>query len=150
MDRTTRGFLAGVIAGIAQNAWNLSDYYLFHYTKIRLLDWFAVLIKWVKPEGILETVVFQILQIIVWDGFMGIVFAHLVVSITSQRIVFKAVLYSLLLWFLFKVVVNFYHVPVLSGLQQFPGFLSSLLAVILWGSILGFVLKKLERRHSEP
>lgn len=39
MDRTTRGLLAGIIASIPMNAWNLFDYYFLHITQIRFLDW---------------------------------------------------------------------------------------------------------------
>jgi hypothetical protein len=38
MDRTFRGFFAGVVAGVVYNIWNLTDYF-FHFTKIRLLDY---------------------------------------------------------------------------------------------------------------
>lgn len=80
MDRTLRGLLAGAIAGIAMNFWNLLDYYFFHIIQIRFLDW-----------------------------------------------------------------VNLYRVPVLSSSQPVPGALSNLLAVILFGIVLGLVLKKLDK-----
>ncbi|UWG96229.1 hypothetical protein LPY66_15160 [Dehalobacter sp. DCM] len=147
MDRTTRGLLAGIIAGIAMNVWNLFDYYVFHITKIRFLDWLWVLLTLDKPENSLQSVIALIIQIIIWDGFLGVVFAHLLVMITSQGIVYKSTIYGLLLWFSFKVAVNFYRIPVLSGIQPFPGALSNLLAVILWGIILGLILKIFEKSN---
>ena len=145
MDRTMRGLLAGIIAGVVMNAWNLFDYYFLHITELRFLDWLAVLLTWARPLNGFETILYLVLQTIVWDGVLGVGFAHLVVSITSENIIYKSTLYSIVLWFTFKVIVNFYHVPVLTAKQSFPGRLSNLLAAILWGLTLGFVLKKLEK-----
>lgn len=148
MDRTTRGLLAGIIAGIAMNIWNLFDFFILKITEIRFLDWLSVLLTWDKPANIFQEIIALLLQIIVWDGFLGIVFAYLVALTTSKGIVYKSTLYGLLLWFLFKVIVNFYRVPVLSGLQSYPGALSNLMAVILWGIILGITLKILEAKSA--
>jgi hypothetical protein len=145
MDRTTRGLLAGIIAGVVMNVWNLFDYYFLHFTGIRFLDWFAVLVTWTKPENGIQTVIYLVLQTIIWDGFLGAVFAHLVVSITSKGIVYKSTFYSAILWFLFKVIVNLYRVPVLSGKLSFSGRLSNFIAIILWGLIMGLMLEKFEK-----
>lgn len=149
MDRTTRGLLAGIIAGIAMNTWNLFDYYGLHLTEIRFLDWLSVLITWTKPENGLQTVVALILQTTIWDGFLGIVFAHLVVAVSSKGIIYKSVFYSILLWFAFKVIVNLYRVPILSapGEQPYPGRLSNLLAAIIWGIVMALMLRKLEKTY---
>lgn len=147
MDRATRGLLAGIIAGIAMNVWNLFDYYVFHITEIRFLDWSYVLLTLNKPENFLQGVIALIIQIIVWNGFLGVVFAHLLVLITSKGIVYKSTIYALLLWFIFKVAVNFYQIPVLSGVQPFSGAISNLMAVILWGIILGLTLKIFEKSN---
>ncbi|MCR6544392.1 hypothetical protein [Dehalobacterium formicoaceticum] len=148
MDRTICGLLAGIIAGIAMNTWNLFDYYVLHLTEIRFLDWFSVLQTWAKPENGLQAVISLILQTMVWDGFLGIVFAHLVVLITSKAIVYKSALYSALLWFTFKVIINICQVPFLSGPgeQPFSGRMSNLLAIFIWGIVLGLVLKKLDQK----
>ena len=145
MDRTLRGFLAGAVAGFAMNFWNLLDYYFFHITQIRFLDLAAVLLTWSKPQTVFATVIHLIIQMLIWNGFLGIIFAHLLVSITSRGLIIKSTIYSLLLWFFFKITVNFYRVPVLSGMQPLPGALSNLLAVILFGIVLGLVLKKLDK-----
>lgn len=145
MDRTTRGLLAGIIAGVAMNVWNLFDYYILHITEIRFLDWLAVLLTWAKPANSFQEVISLVLQIIVWDGFLGVIFVHLVVLSTSKGIIYKSIFYGLVLWFLFKVIVNFYRVPVLSGLQPYPGALSNLMAVIIWGIIMGITLKIFEK-----
>jgi len=146
MDRTTRGLLAGIIAGIAMNAWNLFDYYFLHITEIRFLDWLSVLLTWTKPENGFQTATALVLQTIIWDGFLGIVFALLVIPITSRGIVYKSTFYSVFLWFIFKAVVNLYRVPILSAPQPYTGRLSNLMAVFIWGIVMGLVLKKLEEK----
>ena len=144
MDRTIRGLLAGVIAGIVKDGWNLIDYYFLHITEIRFLDWAAILATWSRPRNSLSTVFFLMLQIL-WDGFLGIIFAHLLISITTRYLILKSILFSLMLWFVFKIIVNLYRVPLLSGIQPQPEAISNVMAVILWGVIMGLVLKKLDK-----
>ena len=144
MDRTIRGLLAGVIAGIVKDSWNLIDYYFLHITEIRFLDWAAILATWSRPRNSLSTVFFLMLQIL-WDGFLGIIFAHLLISITTRYLILKSILFSLMLWFVFQIIVNLYRVPLLSGIQPQPGAISNVMAVILWGVIMGLVLKKLDK-----
>ena len=50
-----------------------------------------------------------------------------------------------MLWFAFKIIVNLYRVPLLSGIQPQPGAISNVMAVILWGVIMGLVLQKLDK-----
>lgn len=147
MDRTTRGLLAGIIASISMNAWNLFDYYFLGITQIRFLDWVSVLLTLDKPFNTTVAVISLLIQMIVWDGFLGAVFAHLVPLITSRGLVYKSTLFSLVLWFSFKIIVNLYHVPFLSGKQAYPGGLSNLLAVIVWGIVMGLALKRLEKEY---
>lgn len=144
MDRTLRGLLAGIIAGLPMNVWNLADYYFLHITEIRFLDWAAVLLTWSKPPTPVETVVALLIHLL-WDGFLGIIFAHLLSLVTSRGLIIKSTFYGLLLWFSFKIIVNLFRVPVLSGLQPFPGSVSNLLAVVVWGIVLGTVLRKLDK-----
>ena len=74
MDRTFRGLIAGMIAAIAMKTWNLIDYYFFN--NLRFLDWSAVLVSGAKPKSIFEVIV-DLIVVIIWDGVLGIVFAHL-------------------------------------------------------------------------
>jgi len=149
MERVMRGAISGAVAGVAQNVWNLGDYYLVHNTTIRFLDWAAVLLSWSKPENWYQSVFYQVFQVFVWNALLGVFFAYLILLISSRSIILKGVAYALVLWFNFKVAVNFVRAPVLSGSQPFPGAMSNLVAVVIWGIVLGFVFGKLERRTSE-
>jgi hypothetical protein len=143
MDRTFRGLVAGMIAGIAMNIWNLTDYYFVHFTNLRLTDWVAVLAGGEKSKYFSETVINLVVQII-WDGFLGVIFAHLLTKITSQGVIIKSVLYATLLWFIFRTfAVIFRLTPLVAG-QTFPGRLSNLLGTVLWGLILGWALKRFD------
>ncbi|HWQ71628.1 MAG TPA: hypothetical protein VN370_04820, partial [Desulfitobacteriaceae bacterium] len=144
MDRTFRGLLAGMAAGLIMNLWNLADFYLLKITQIRFLDWAAVLITWSKPADSLATIFSFTIQLL-WDGLLGILFAHLLVSITSRGIIIKSAYFSLMCWFIFIIIVNLFRVPFLSGVQSVPGAISNVFAVILWGISLGFTLKRLDR-----
>lgn len=144
VDRTFRGLIAGNIAAIVMNIWNLIDYYFFHITNLRFLDWIAVLASGEKPESIFEVIV-DLILVMVWDGVLGIIFAHLLVKITSRGMIIKACIYSTLLWFIFRTIAVLYKInPLLAG-QNFPGRLSNLLSALLWGIILGWVLKKFDK-----
>lgn len=143
MDRTLRGLIAGQIAAIVMNAWNLIDYYFFHISKLRFLDWIAILSSGEKPQSIFEVIV-DLILVIVWDGVLGIIFAHLLTKTTSRGIIIKASLYSTLLWFIFRVIAVLYKItPIMAG-QTFSGRLSNLLAALLWGIVLGWILKKFD------
>lgn len=144
MDRTFRGLTAGILAGIIMNLWNLPDYYFMQITQIRFLDWAAVLVTWSRPTSSFVTIVFLIIHLL-WDGLLGIVFAHLLVSITTKGIIIKSCFFSVMIWFIFKILVNLCRVPFLSGIQPIPGAMSNLFAVILWGISLGYILMRLDK-----
>lgn len=144
MDRTIRGLIAGISASAVMEIWNLTDYYLIHITKLRFLDWAAVLLTWDLPKtGFL--VVFSLMIHILWNGFLGIIFVNLSISRNSKSLSIKSTIYSMMLWFIFKVIVNLFRVPFLSGSQPIPGAMSNVIAVILWGLALGLILEKLNK-----
>lgn len=144
MDRTFRGLIAGIAASIIMNIWNLLDFYLIHITQIRFLDWASVLLTWSKPTSSFATIFHLIIQLL-WGGLLGILFVHLLVSTTSRGIIIKSTYFGLMCWFSFKIIVNLFRVPFLSGIQPVPGAMSNVFAVILWGISLGFILKRLEK-----
>jgi hypothetical protein len=143
LDRTFRGLIAGMIASIAMNIWNLIDYYFFHITHLRFLDWIAVLASGEKPQSIFEVIV-DLILVILWNGVLGIIFAHLLMKITSRGVIVKSSIYGLLLCFAFHTITVLYRIAPITAGQTFPGRLSILLAALLWGIILGWVLKKFD------
>lgn len=144
MDRTFRGLVAGLIAGVAMNIWNLTEVYLLRISNVRFADWVAVLTSGVKSQSVFQVITDIIIQI-VWDGFLGIIFAHLLVKITSRGIIIKSVLYAIILWFFFRAVAILYRITPLYAGQTFTGRLFNLLGAVLWGAILGVFLKRLDK-----
>ena len=144
MDRTFRGLLSGLIAGIVMNIWNLAEVYLLRISNTRLLDWVAVLTSGAKPQSVIQGITDLLVQII-WDGFLGIIFAHLLVKITSRGIIIKSVLFATILWFFFRAVAVLYRITPLYAGQAFVGRLFNLLGAVLWGVILGVLLKHFDK-----
>ncbi|HEX3048000.1 MAG TPA: hypothetical protein VHY08_24825 [Bacillota bacterium] len=144
LDRTFRGLIAGALAGVAMNVWNLTDYYFFHISNLRLLDWVAVLTSGAKSQSFGQATTDLLVQII-WDGSLGIIFAHLLLKITTQGLLVKSILYGTILWFFFRsVAILFKITPLIAG-QTFPGRLSNLLGAVLWGLLLGATLKRFDK-----
>lgn len=144
MDRTFRGLVAGTIAGVAMNIWNLADYYFFRVSNVRLLDWVAVLTSGEKSQSGFQIITDFIIQII-WDGFLGAIFAHLLIKISSKGIMIKATLYGALLWFFIRSIAVLFRLnPLIIG-QTFPGRLSNLLGAVLWGIVLGYLLQRFDK-----
>lgn len=144
MDRTFRGLLSGLIAGIVMNIWNFTGVYLLRISNVRLLDWVAVLTSGAKSQSVIQAITDLIIQII-WDGFLGITFAHLLVKITSRGIIIKSVLFATILWFFFRAVAILYRITPLYVGQAFAERLFNLLGAVLWGVILGILLKRFDK-----
>lgn len=144
MDRTFRGLISGLIAGIVMNIWNFAEVYLLHISNIRLLDWVAVLTSGTKSQSIFQVITDLIIQII-WDGFLGIIFAHLLEKITSRGIIIKSALFATILWFFFRAVAVLYRITPLYAGQAFAGRFFNLLGAVLWGAILGILLKRFDK-----
>ena len=150
MDRTLMGLVAGLIAGAAMNAWNLFDFYLLNLTQVRLVDWASCLTVWMRPTSTADIGLFLFIHL-VWTGFLGVVFAHLVRLITSRHMLIKSTLYSLVLWFTFKVIINLYQVPFISGRPnpELLGGLSMIFSAVLWGIVLGLMLRALDKEPQD-
>jgi hypothetical protein len=55
-----------------------------------------------------------------------------------------------LLWFAKKAFINVYRVPFISGQPDpIPGAMSNVLAAVIWGIALGYILKKLDPEVEE-
>lgn len=59
-DRLTRGFIAGLFAGIVMNGENYLTFYVLNFADSRYLDWAAALVYGHPPTNIFETAFAQI------------------------------------------------------------------------------------------
>ena len=76
MDRTIRGLIAGIIAGIAMNIWSLTAFAI-QLKDIRILDWASVYALGRLPQNMLEEIFSLIIQLM-FSGFLGIIFALII------------------------------------------------------------------------
>lgn len=79
-----QGFIAGIIAGLVLNTINFISYYLFHFAKLRYLDFAAIIIYGRKPVNTFEAVFAQLGQL-AFTGFLGIVFAYLITKLLNSK-----------------------------------------------------------------
>ena len=96
-DRLTRGFIAGVLGGIAMSLTNFISYVL-GIAEVLYLDWAAVLIYGYRFSTTGEAVIAQGGQFL-FSGIAGIIFAYLIPMVTSVNHLFKGMLFGLTVWF---------------------------------------------------
>lgn len=144
MDKTFSGFFAGIYAGLIVSVISLPAYYWFHIVKIRFLDWTAILVLRDLPQNIPETIYALLLQLL-WDGFLGIIFAFLLPLMSAKGYKTKGAIYGLFLSFIFCSIAVLFRVPFLSAKVPFVTVLFNQLCVIIWGIFLAVILKKLEK-----
>ena len=56
-DRLTRGFVAGLVGGLAMNLLNLLSVYAFHFAKCLNLDWAAAMLYGNKATNFIEGII---------------------------------------------------------------------------------------------
>lgn len=143
-DRLTKGFIAGIAGGIAMNIFGFLDYYVFHGTTFRFLDWSAVLLYGARTESFWGNV-FALIANILFTSFLGVIFAHIVVKFEDRSYLFKGWYFGTLCWlsiysvdFLLKLH-DMTSIPVKTGISNFVG--SSIFGLVL-GKVLWLMDKK--------
>lgn len=145
MDRFYRGLVAGVVAAIPLNAWNLLSFYVLRFTDRRMLDWSGMILYGSIPQTTFQIGLALVMQIL-WSGFRGVVFSHLFPHFSSQGYLGKAVFFSVFLGFLEEAIAVLYKVPNLAEMTSGTA-LSTILGAILWGVLLGYLVPRFARRQ---
>lgn len=91
-DRLTQGFLAGIAGWLPQIIFT-SIMFKLHFTKLRYLDFAAVLTFNHKPQGFLE-ILFAEIVVIIFLGVLGREFSMLLKVVSSANLFFKGWLYG--------------------------------------------------------
>lgn len=143
-DRLTRGFLAGVLGGIASVAWGMLSRYILHFTTLLYSDFAGVLILGRKVETTGEKIFFQ-LVVFLFFGLLGIILAYIVRYTTSKNMLFKGVLWGGVVWFSSYAITLLFKVPDLHTIP-FPTAISQLIGGVLWGFFTAVALGYLDRR----
>ncbi|HBF38697.1 MAG TPA: hypothetical protein DDW50_15440 [Firmicutes bacterium] len=142
-DRFTRGFLAGVIAGIPVVAFSWVAASL-KWTTLRWSDFAAILIYGHKSANLGEEI-FSVVGVFVFCGVLGIICAFIIPKISSSNYLLKSWVFSIAVWFAAFVLTLFYKVP---GLLIIPlkTVVSNFAEATIWGFMLGYCLKWFDNR----
>ena len=144
-DRVTASFIAGIIAAIAMNIVDWIGYSLGLYGE-RLLDWAAVAIYGRLAENVYEVVFAQIAQII-FSGFVGIIFAFLLLKLTSENYIIKGWLFGVFAWFGLYAISSAIRLPTLET-HEFNAVFSHFITSSIYGIVLALVLNRLDKKVS--
>lgn len=142
-DRFTRGFTAGLIAGLITSAWNIMSYNLIHISTLRYLDFVAILTYGRKTKAIWETL-FSWGSTIFFFGLLGTIFIYLLSIITSDNIVLKSFLFSVTVWFSTYAITMLFKIPELTRVSFLTVF-SNFIGAVIYGVALGYVVKTLDK-----
>jgi len=147
-DRFTRGFIAGFVAGSAMSVFSWLSYHVLDWTELRYLDWAAVVLYGRKPIT-LDEVLFAQLGHLFFAGLVGVGFAFLIPRVTSMNFLLKSLVYSTFIWFMLYSVAIAYKMPFLSRISL-ESASSNLVGAIIYGLVLGPLLKYLDDRLRSP
>lgn len=109
-DRLTMGFIAGLVGGIFMNIINLLVY-AFGISELRYLDWAAITIYGTRPVDLGETVFALGVQIL-FVGILGVIFAYLILLVTSKNYLLRGWLFGSSVWF------SLYGITLLFDVEQ--------------------------------
>lgn len=146
-DRFLRGFLAGVIASLIQNTVNLFSYHVLNYAKKRYLDFASEMLLGRMPETLFEAIFAQISQIL-FSGFLGVLFAYLLVSINTKNYLFKGWLYAIILWFFIYASGIAFKIPSLHKVAIQTA-VSNFIGTTIYGLVLAETLHRLDKKLRE-
>ena len=136
-DRFTRGLLAGGLAGIVYIAWSLTSRFILQWTNKSVAGFGALLSFNQPPEGLFEHIWGTFVALGIAAG-LGIIFAYLILAIDHERLYLKAIVYSMVTWFILSDVL----VPRISITTDAPFTLgtvtSASIGSILYGILLAF------------
>ncbi len=142
-DRLYRGFVAGVVGGIA--ATTLSQLaYFWGLTTLRLMDWAALLIFAHTPPFSMGEQMFSVFIHVAWCGAVGSVFAYFLLRVTSRKIIFKGWMIGTTPYFLIYLLTSLFQTP---GTVPTPlaTALSNYVTATVFGIVMGYSLKVLDQ-----
>lgn len=140
-DRFTKGLVAGIAGGIVMSAVDLI-FTALGWVKSSYYDWGLSLIRGSTAETIFEAAIGVVIHLI-FAAILGIVFAYMVLLISSRNYLIKGWFYGFFVWFSVHVIVNLFT---FQPLRPIP--ISQILADFLTASIFGIVMAETLHRLS--
>jgi len=140
-DRLTRGFYAGVGAGVLQNIWSFLAFAL-GLTTLRMADWSAIVIFGKGGPFSTGELLLGLTGHIIWCGLLGVIFVYLIPYINHQHFTLKGLLFGWVTWFfIYGLTLLFKVQPTLGLPLKTP--LSDLIGATIYGLVLVLILTRL-------
>lgn len=146
MDRFFRGFLSGVVGGIAMTLCSNVAVSLLNWNIISFIDWAGIMIYGDLPRSHAEGLIALILHLI-WVGSLGVVFAFLILQITSQGYLLKGVLFSIVMGFFIHALPTVFQMPILKE-ASLQTVVSNKIGAVIWGLVMSKTLHWLDGRFN--
>lgn len=86
----------------------------------------------------------------VWDIFLGIIFAYMIKYTSSHFYLLKGLVYGTFVWWMIKVACTLFRIPIITGMPtRHVGVY--LIGALLFGFVVAYTLKLLDTRweHAE-
>lgn len=144
MDRFFRGLLAGMAGAIPMNIWSFISFHFVGLADRRIADWASIMLFGSPPNTLLELFLAIFAQIL-WSGFLGILFAYLVINITSRGYLLKGAFYGFITGFIIFSIPTVLQSPYLARTSTGTA-TSQLIGGVLWGVTMAYTLKWLDNR----
>ena len=145
MDRFFRGFTAGIVGGVLMQIWSFFSFHVLGLTKLRFMDWAAIIVFGEQAETILEAI-FALFAHLLFAGFLGMVFAFLLPQVTSRLYLLKGVLFGIIVGFFIYAIPMLLQTPRLTQATLGTA-LTDHIGGVIWGLATAYTLARLSRRE---
>ncbi|MFZ7103317.1 MAG: hypothetical protein ACOWWO_11780 [Peptococcaceae bacterium] len=144
MDRFNRGLIAGVLASIPMNIWDLFAYHILNYSNLRYLDWGCIMLFGHLPTNLVQSLLGFASQLM-WVGFLGVIFSFLTPFITSKTYLIKGAFFGFITGFII------YAIPVVFGTKYLSTSstgttVTQIFGGLIWGISLAKILTILNQK----
>ncbi len=126
--------------------WSLVAVSLLNWEIIRFIDWAGIMIFGDLPRSHAEGLIAFILHLM-WVGALGVVFAFLVLQITSQGYLLKGIIYAIVIGFLIYAVPTVFQIPILKE-ASLTTVVANKIGAAIWGLVMAKTLYWLDQRFS--
>jgi len=100
-----------------------------------------------RPTTFLEAVYALIIHL-VWAGFLGIIFAFLIIIITQKRLLLKGAILGFIAGFIFYAIPKLFNTTQLF-LTPIESVISNHVGAVIWGITTAYVFLFLEKKYRE-
>lgn len=126
---------------------DLMSFHLVKFSAHRYLDWSAIMLLGDRPNTIVEAV-YALFIHLVWAGFLGVIFAFLIMVIGRRGLLLKGAILGFIAGFIFYAIPKLfetnqlYATPIESVIANHSG-------AVVWGLLTAYVIVFLEHRYTD-